>query len=100
MAATAAVPFGFPGAHAQAPAPATLTIGVLRAPASGIIDLTEQHGWFRDAGVKLDTNLFAAAAGPKIVQALGGGAIQLSFVNATAALLGLASGAVPLRIII
>jgi ABC-type nitrate/sulfonate/bicarbonate transport system substrate-binding protein len=88
-------------ARAQGPAPAAggLTIGLLRAPASGIIDLTEQHGWFRDAGVKLETNLFAAAAGPKIIQALGGGAIQLSFVNATAALLGLASGAVPLRIV-
>ena len=80
-------------------APAQLTIGVLRAPASGIIALTQQNGWFRQAGVELKEELFAAAAGPKIIQALGGGAIGLSFVNSTAALLGLAGGAIPLRFI-
>ncbi|MBA3507963.1 MAG: ABC transporter substrate-binding protein, partial [Betaproteobacteria bacterium] len=78
---------------------APLTIGLLRAPASGIIALTEQHGWFKAAGVNLTEVLFAAAAGPKIIQALGGGAIGLSFVNSTAALLGLAGGAIPLRFI-
>jgi ABC-type nitrate/sulfonate/bicarbonate transport system substrate-binding protein len=76
-----------------------LTIGVLRAPAAGIIDLTAHHGWFDAAGLKLDTVLFAAAAGPKIIQALGGGSVALSFVNSTAALLGLAGGAVPLRFV-
>src|SRR5678815_2584749 len=80
-------------------APGQLTIGVLRAPASGIISLTQQNGWFRQAGVELKEELFAAAAGPKIIQALGGGAIGLSFVNSTAALLGLAGGAIPLRFI-
>lgn len=88
-----------PFARAQAPHASALTIGVLRAPAAGIIDLTAQHGWFDAAGLKLDTVLFAAAAGPKIVQALGGGSIALSFVNSTAALLGLAGGAVPLRFV-
>jgi ABC-type nitrate/sulfonate/bicarbonate transport system substrate-binding protein len=80
-------------------APAPLTIGVLRAPASGIISVTQQNGWFKQAGVELKEELFAAAAGPKIIQALGGGAIGLSFVNSTAALLGLAGGAIPLRFI-
>ena len=47
----------------------------------------------------LNEVLFAAAAGPKIIQALGGGAIDLSFVNSTAALLGMAGGAIPLRFI-
>jgi ABC-type nitrate/sulfonate/bicarbonate transport system substrate-binding protein len=78
---------------------APLTIGLLRAPASGIVDLAEQHGWFKEAGVALDSVLFAAAAGPKIIQALGGGSIGLSFVNSTAALLGLAGGAIPLRFV-
>jgi ABC-type nitrate/sulfonate/bicarbonate transport system substrate-binding protein len=78
---------------------APLTVGLLRAPASGIVDLAEQHGWFRTSGVNLSSVLFAAAAGPKIIQALGGGSIGLSFVNSTAALLGLAGGAVPLRFI-
>ena len=76
-----------------------LSIGLLRAPAAGVIALTEKNGWFKRAGVALDEVLFAAAAGPKIIQALGGGAIGLSFVNSTAALLGLAGGAIPLRFI-
>jgi len=83
-------------AHAQA---SQLTIGVLRAPASAVIDLSEKKGWFKEAGVELKTELFASAAGPKLVQALGGGAIDLSFVNTTAALLGMAGGAIPLRFI-
>ena len=66
-------------------APNTLTIGLLRAPASAIVDLTERNGWFKEAGVTLKEELFAAAAGPKIIQALGGGAVDLSFVNSTAA---------------
>jgi ABC-type nitrate/sulfonate/bicarbonate transport system substrate-binding protein len=47
----------------------------------------------------LNEVLFASAAGPKIVQALGGGSVGLSFVNSTAALLGMAGGAIPLRFI-
>src|SRR5581483_11870429 len=68
------------------PAAKSLSVGLLRAPASAIVDLTEQHGWFRETGVQLNSVLFAQAAGPKIVQALGGGSIGLSFVNSTAAL--------------
>jgi ABC-type nitrate/sulfonate/bicarbonate transport system substrate-binding protein len=86
------------GAAAQTP-PAQLTIGVLRAPTSGIIAVSDQKGWFKDAGLALSTELFAAAAGPKIIQALGSGSVGLSFVNSTAALLALAGGAVPLRMI-
>ena len=86
-------------ARAQSPQTGTLSIGLLRAPASGIIDLTEQHGWFKQSGVALNEVLFAAAAGPKIIQALGSGSIGLSFVNSTAALLGLAGGVIPLRFI-
>jgi sulfonate transport system substrate-binding protein len=77
----------------------SLTIGVLRAPTSGIMAISDQNGWFKDAGVDLKTELFTAAAGPKIIKALGSGSIALSFVNSTAALLALASGAIPLRVI-
>jgi len=87
------------GAFAQGAGGAPLTIGVLRAPASGVIAITEQRGWFKEAGVNLTEVLFASAAGPKIVQALGGGSVALSFVNSTAALLGMAGGAIPLRFI-
>lgn len=86
-----------PAAHAQAGT--TLTIGLLRAPAAAIVDLVQRRGWFKEAGVDLKPELFASAAGPKIVQALGGGAIDLSFVNSTASLLGMAGGAIPLRFI-
>lgn len=84
-------------AFAQASGP--LTVGLLRAPASAIVDLADKRGWFKEAGVDLKQELFASAAGPKLVQALGGGAIQLSFVNSTAALLGMAGGAIPLRFV-
>lgn len=87
------------GARAQSPQGGSLSIGLLRAPAAGIIDLTEQQGWFKQRGVTLNEVLFAAAAGPKIIQALGSGGIGLSFVNSTAALLGLAGGVIPLRFI-
>jgi len=76
-----------------------LSVGLLRAPASAIVDLSEQRGWFKEAGLQLNQVLFAQAAGPKIVQALGGGSVGLSFVNSTAALLGMAGGAIPLRFI-
>lgn len=84
---------------ARAQAKTELTIGMLRAPASGIIAMTDKNGWYREQGLTLKEELFAAAAGPKIIQALGGGAIHLSFVNSTAALLGMAGGAIPLRFI-
>lgn len=96
LAATLGASFA---ARAQAQAAGSLSIGLLRAPAAGIISITQDNGWFKQAGVTLDEQLFAAAAGPKIIQALGGGAIGLSFVNSTAALLGLAGGAIPLRFI-
>jgi len=76
-----------------------ISIGLLRAPASAIVDLSQQRGWFKEAGLQLNEVLFASAAGPKIVQALGGGSVGLSFVNSTAALLGMAGGAIPLRFI-
>jgi len=85
--------------EAQAQGANELTIGVLRAPAAGIIAIADRNDWFKEAGVNLDTVLFAAAAGPKIIQALGGGSIDLSFVNSTASLLALGQGAVPLRLI-
>ena len=51
---------GIPAAFAQ---PAPLTIGLLRNPVSGLITLTEQKGWFKAAGVDLQTSLFTGAGG-------------------------------------
>jgi ABC-type nitrate/sulfonate/bicarbonate transport system substrate-binding protein len=74
-------------------------MGLLRNPVSGLIALTEQKGWFKEAGLHYSSVLFAGAAGPKVIQAMGGGSIGLGSVSVTAALLALASGAVPLRIV-
>src|SRR5436190_22760225 len=83
-----------------APVPAgPLTIGLLRNPVSGLITLTEQKGWFKAAGVELQSSLFTGAGGPKVIQAMGGGSLALGSVSATAALLAIAAQAVPLRIV-
>ena len=87
-----------PAAFAQA-AGAPLAIGLLRNPVSGLIALTEQKGWFKDAGVGLQSSLFTGAGGPKVIQAMGGGSLALGSVSATAALLAISSQAVPLRIV-
>jgi ABC-type nitrate/sulfonate/bicarbonate transport system substrate-binding protein len=79
--------------------PGALTIGLLRNPVSGLIAVTDQKGWFKQAGVDLESILFAGAGGPKVIQAMGGGSIALGSVSVTAALLALAGNAVPLRII-
>ena len=84
---------------ADPPSAGTLTIGLLRNPVSALITLTEQKGWFKAAGVDLQPSLFTGAGGPKVIQAMGGGSLALGSVSATAALLAIASQAVPLRIV-
>lgn len=77
----------------------SLQVGLLRNPVSGLIEVAAQKGWFKEAGAEMETTLFTGAAGPKVVQAMGGGSLDLSAVSATAALLAIANGAVPLKII-
>ena len=85
---------------APGPAPAgALSMGLLRNPVSGLIELASQKGWFREAGLAFSPVLFAGAGGPKVIQAMGGGSIALGSVSVTAALLALGSGAVPLSIV-
>lgn len=84
---------------AVAAAPNALSIGLIRNPVSALISLTDQKGWFKDAGVTLQPSLFTGAAGPKVIQAMGGGSLALGSVSVTAALLAIASQAVPLRIV-
>jgi ABC-type nitrate/sulfonate/bicarbonate transport system substrate-binding protein len=76
-----------------------LRVGLLRNPVSGLIEVADKKGWFEEAGVKLETSLFTGAAGPKVIQAMGGGSLDLSTVSATAAILAVANGAVPLKIV-
>lgn len=86
-------------ADPAAPKASSLAIGLLRNPVSGLIAVTEQKGWFKSAGVDLTSITFSGAGGPKLIQAMGGGSVGLGSVSATAALLALASKAVPLRIV-
>ncbi|HEY1326624.1 MAG TPA: ABC transporter substrate-binding protein [Casimicrobiaceae bacterium] len=81
-----------PGNHA-------LKVGLLRNPVAGLIAIAEEKGWFRQEGLQFSPVLFAGAGGPKLIQAMGGGSVDLGTVSATAALLALASGAVPLQIV-
>jgi ABC-type nitrate/sulfonate/bicarbonate transport system substrate-binding protein len=76
-----------------------LTMGLLRNPVSGLITATDHRGWFRDAGLAYSSVLFAGAGGPKVIQAMGGGNIDLGSVSVTAALLAIGSGGVPLSIV-
>jgi ABC-type nitrate/sulfonate/bicarbonate transport system substrate-binding protein len=76
-----------------------LTMGLLRNPVSGLITLADQKGWFKERGLDFSSVMFAGAGGPKVLQAMGGGAIALGSVSVTAALLALASRAVPLSIL-
>jgi ABC-type nitrate/sulfonate/bicarbonate transport system substrate-binding protein len=78
---------------------APLRVGLLRNPVSGLIELAGKKGWYRDAGTDIQSELFTGAAGPKVIQAMGGGSLDLSSVSATAVLLAVASGAVPLKIV-
>lgn len=99
LAAATAASLIFPtdGRAQQARPP--IHLGLLRNPVSGLIEVAAKKGWFRDSGVDLKTVLFTGAAGPKVIQAMGGGSLGLSSVSATAAILALAGDAVPLRMI-
>ena len=98
LAAASLGGLALPAPVARAASP-SLVIGQLRNPVAGVCALAEQKGWFKDAGLDLRTELFTGAGGPKLLQAMGGGSIGIGSVSATAALLALGSGAVPLRIV-
>lgn len=83
----------------EAYASAPLTVGLIRNPVSGLIALSDQKGWLKENGTTFQSVLFSGAAGPKVLQAMGGGSIGIGSVSVTAALLALATGAVPLKII-
>ena len=98
MALAGALPLAAPLRLAHAALP-PLTMGLLRNPVAGLVSLTDHKGWFRDAGVDLQTQLFVGAGGPKVLQAMGGGSIALGSVSATPALLAIAGRAIPLSIV-
>lgn len=87
------------GTRAVGQSAQSLRVGVLRAPAAGVIEIGRTIGAYEAEGLNFAPVLFDSASGPKIIQALGGDSIDLSFVNTTAALLALAQGAVPLKMI-
>jgi ABC-type nitrate/sulfonate/bicarbonate transport system substrate-binding protein len=80
-------------------ATAPLQVGLIRNPVAGLIEVADKKGWFKESGANIQTTLFAGAAGPKILQAMAGGSIGLTTVSATAAILALASDAIPMKIV-
>jgi ABC-type nitrate/sulfonate/bicarbonate transport system substrate-binding protein len=100
LGAACAAGCAWPALGADAPAGGkALKVGLLRNPVAGLIAIADEKGWFREAGLQYSPVLFAGAGGPKVIQAMGGGSVDLGTVSATAALLALASGAVPLQIV-
>jgi len=99
LAADAAAATGTAASAAKGASHAALSIGLLRNPVSGLIAVTDQKGWFKAAGLDLTSVLFSGAGGPKVLQAMGGGAVGIGSVSVTAALLALAANAIPLRIV-
>lgn len=97
LAATAATMAMPTIARAQVGKP--IELGLIRNPVSGLVEVASKKGWFREAGAPINPTLFTGAAGPKIIQAMGGGSLGLSSVSATAVILALAGDAVPLRIL-
>ena len=91
------VSLGF--SHAARAQSAPLRVGLLRNPVSGLIEIAGKKGWYKEAGTDIRSELFTGAAGPKVIQAMGGGSLDMSSVSATAALLAVANGAVPLKIV-
>lgn len=82
-------------AFAQTP----LRVGLISNPVSGLIEIGDTNGWYKDAGTEIETTLFTGAAGPKVIQAMGSGSLDISTVSSTAVLMATANGAVPLKIV-
>lgn len=94
-AGIASLGFSLPARSQKAP----LRVGLLRNPVSGLIEVAGKKGWYKEAGTDIQSELFTGAAGPKVIQAMGGDSLDLSSVSATAVLLAVANGAVPLKIV-
>ncbi|MBN9427617.1 MAG: ABC transporter substrate-binding protein [Burkholderiales bacterium] len=83
-------------AQAQAPAPATLRLGMLPIVTQAPVFLGQERGFFKEEGLTLEIRMFQG--GPEITAAAIGGDIDYGYANPVSPILAFAQGA-PVRII-
>jgi NitT/TauT family transport system substrate-binding protein len=67
------------GAHAQAPAPITLTLGGLRTIQFLPVQYAYKKGYFKREG--LDVNLISLNSGPAVISGVASGAVQVGYAS-------------------
>jgi NitT/TauT family transport system substrate-binding protein len=76
-----------------------VSFGVLRAPTGALAVVTDEQGWYEEAGVEVEFNSFAEGGGPAIIQAMGGGEPDLALLNLATVILALGQGTFDVQIV-
>jgi NitT/TauT family transport system substrate-binding protein len=76
-----------------------VSFGVLRAPTGALAVVTDEQGWYEEAGVEVEFNSFAEGGGPAIIQAMGGGEPDLALLNLATVILALGQGTFDVEIV-
>lgn len=76
-----------------------VSFGVLRAPTGALAVVTDEQGWYDEAGVEVEFNSFAEGGGPAIIQAMGGGEPDLALLNLATVVLALGQGTFDVQIV-
>ena len=95
-------PAGESAAPSSAPSLAPVdpvSFGVLRAPTGALAVVTDEQGWYEEAGVEVEFNSFAEGGGPAIIQAMGGGEPDIALLNLATVVLALGQGTFDVEIV-
>jgi ABC-type nitrate/sulfonate/bicarbonate transport system substrate-binding protein len=76
-----------------------VSFGVLRAPTGAMAVVTDEQGWYEEAGVEVEFVSFAEGGGPAIIQAMGGGEPDLALLNLATVVLALGQGTFDVEIV-
>ena len=76
-----------------------VSFGVLRAPTGALAVVTDEQGWYEEAGVEVEFNSFAEGGGPAIIQAMGGGQPDIALLNLATVVLALGQGTFDVQIV-
>jgi ABC-type nitrate/sulfonate/bicarbonate transport system substrate-binding protein len=76
-----------------------VSFGVLRAPTGALAVVTDEQGWYEEAGVEVEFNSFAEGGGPAIIQAMGGGEPDIALLNLATVVLALGQGTFDVQIV-
>lgn len=76
-----------------------VSFGVLRAPTGALAIVTDEQGWYEEAGVEVEFNSFAEGGGPAIIQAMGGGEPDIALLNLATVVLALGQGTFDVEIV-